>query len=262
MKVFIPTMGRLNEQPTWGSLNGNGVCDVTLVCPLNELERHRDRGRNAISPPDSVTRIAPTRKWIMENAADDNYIVMMDDDLTFAVRRDDDPTRFRPAGKEDISDMLVRLAALFAKGASHVSIAMREGANRNTEEVLYNTRVARVIGYNREVFLNEGADFTNSTVMDDFEVTLHLLTRGHANVVLNSYVQNQKSSGSPGGASLYRDLAMHKAAAEKLASRYPKFVKTVVKTTKTAWGGATRTDVLVQWKKAYEYGVNNYGRTR
>ena len=131
-------------------------------------------------------------------------------------------------------------------------IAMREGGNRDTVGIRECCRVARVIGYDRDIFLDSRADFTNSTVMDDFEVTLALLCRGYPNGVLNTYAQNQKSSNAPGGASLYRTLGMHKAAAEKLASRYPQFVRTVEKTTKTAWNGATRTDVIVQWKKALE----------
>jgi hypothetical protein len=30
------------------------------------------------------------------------------------------------------------------------------------------------------------------------------------------------------------------------------FVKVVEKTTKTSWGGQTRTDVIVKWKAAYD----------
>jgi hypothetical protein len=32
---------------------------------------------------------------------------------------------------------------------------------------------------------------------------------------------------------------------------HPAFVKVVEKATKTSWGGETRTDVQVSWKKAY-----------
>jgi len=35
-----------------------------------------------------------------------------------------------------------------------------------------------------------------------------------------------------------------------LAELHPGLVKVVTKETKGAWGGGTRTDVVVQWKKA------------
>lgn len=250
MHIYIPTMGRVDKQDTLVSLTGKGEIPfpVTLVCPRSEEPAHLKRGRNVISPPDDVQRIAATRQWIME-WADDDYVVMMDDDLTFAARRTDEPTKFRVMEHEDTVKMLDVLREMFSI-FKHVSIAMREGANRDTDVIRSCCRVARVIGYHKPTFFAEGADFRNSTVMDDFEVTLHLLTRGHSNGVLNSYVQNQRGSGTEGGAALYRDLDMHRAAAELLSSRYPEYVKTVQKTTKTAWGGATRTDVIVQWKKA------------
>jgi hypothetical protein len=137
---------------------------------------------------------------------------------------------------------------------AHVGVSMREGANRDIYPTRECCRVARAIGYRHETFFKEKVDFRHSTVMDDFEVTLQLLTKGYPNGVLNNWVQNQRGSGTVGGASAYRTLAVHAHAAQTLALRYPQFVKTVQKTTKTAWGGATRTDVTVQWKKAYEFG--------
>lgn len=259
MQVYIPTMGRLDKQPTWDALKAAGV-GALLVCPLEEAAEHVKRGREVLCPPLATLGIAATRQWLL-GAVNNPFVVMMDDDLTFAARRVDDPTKFRTVGDAGIQSMIASLHNLFNRGYAHVSIAMREGANRDTSAVREACRVARVIGYNREIFLRSGADFTKSTVMDDFEVTLFLLCRGFANGVLNNWVQNQGSSGAPGGASLYRTLEMQRKAAETLAARYPAFVKTVEKTTKTAWGGATRTDVIVQWKEALKHGRNLHGGT-
>lgn len=254
MVIVIPTMGRINKQDTWSALGATLRDDVWLLSPESEAMKHANLGRRVIPVPMEIQGIAATRQWLMEKRVD-THVVMMDDDLTFSVRREDDPEKFRHAGERDIQEMLDALEALFTK-YKHVSISMREGANRDTSAVRTCCRVARVIGYEVDTFLRTGADFRNSTVMDDFEVTLYLLTRGYANGVLNSYVQNQRGSGTEGGAAIYRTMEMHAQAAHKLASRYPRYVKPVQKTTKTAWGGQTRTDVVVQWKRAYEERIN------
>lgn len=257
MIIAIPTMGRIHLQETVRSLMDQDEVPVILFTPENEVEQLKKvTGEDVRSVPRTVQGIAATRQFIMESLKQHDVVVMMDDDLTFAVRRRDNPTLFRPAQKSDIITMLSDFHALMRTYA-HGSIAMREGANRDTDEVKFCCRVARVIAYRPEVFFAEGCDFRHSTVMDDFEVTLQLLTKGYQNVILNSYVQNQRGSGTAGGASTYRTLEMHAEAARKLASRYPQFVKTVQKITKTAWGGATRTDVIVQWKRAYGHEIIN-----
>lgn len=255
MHIYIPSMRRPRLQYTLNELKHESPYPITLVIPEEEADDYRGVHSSLLLVPLSIRGIAATRQHIMEQATDER-VVMMDDDLTFAVRRVDDPTRFREPVSGELAAMLHEVETLLWHYA-HVGIATREGGNRNTSTLMTCTRAPRVIGYQRSVFFMEGVDFRNSTVMDDFEATLHLLTRGYPNAILNTHVQNQKGSGTAGGASVYRTLEVHRAAAERLQSRYPQFVKTVQKTTKTAWGGATRTDVIIQWKKALQYGQTN-----
>lgn len=255
MHIYIPSMGRPRLQYTLAELKDESPYPITLAIPADEEQDYRDAHEDLLLVPNSIVGIAATRQFIMEQATDE-HVLMMDDDLTFAVRRHDDPTRFRPWQEGELRGMLMAVEALLQRHA-HVGIATREGGNRHTDALLTCTRAPRVIGYSRSIFFQEGVDFRNSTVMDDFEATLHLLTRGYANAILNTFVQNQKGSGTAGGASIYRTMVLHAAAAEQLQRRYPAFVKTVQKTTKTAWGGATRTDVVIQWKKALQYGQAN-----
>ena len=84
---------------------------------------------------------------------------------------------------------------------------------------------------------------------------LQSLTRGFSNVVLNDYCQNQGGSNTSGGCSTYRTPEVHADACYHLEELFPKFVTVVDKTTKAAWGGGTRKDVRVQWKKALEHGL-------
>jgi hypothetical protein len=92
--------------------------------------------------------------------------------------------------------------------------------------------------------------------MEDFDVTLNLMRQGHGNIVLNHMVHDQHGSNLAGGCSQYRDNIVQRAGAIGLKKLHDRFVSVVEKTTKTAWGGATRTDVRIQWKKAYESAFN------
>ena len=255
MHIYIPTMRRPRLQYTLNQLKAESPYSIILAVPEDEVAEYTkcNPGASILAVPLTVQRIAATRMHIMEHSTD-NKVLMMDDDLTFAVRRLDEPEKFRNPEPGELAEMLHAVDDLLNDYA-HVGIATREGGNRNTAPVLHCTRSPRVIGYQKDTFFGEGVDFTNSYTMDDFEAALHLLTRGYESAVLNTFVQNQKGSGTAGGAATYRDLQMCADSANKLQSRYPQFVKTVQKTTKTAWGGATRTDVIVQWKKALAYGL-------
>lgn len=248
MHIIIPTMARLDLQHTYNNIAPYSPYPVLLAAPADEAPHHK--GRNVFPIPMHIRGIAATRQYIMRKIQDD-HIVMMDDDLRFYRRRKDDPTKFSKITPIGTAHMLRKLKAVLHQHA-HTGIAMREGANRNIDPTISCTRCARVIGYHRPTFLGTKVDFRNSEVMDDFEATLHLITHGYPNVVINSYVQNQTGSGTKGGAAEYRTLEVHAASARRLAERYPDYVKTREKTTKTAWNGQTRLDVVVQWKRAYQ----------
>jgi hypothetical protein len=70
-------------------------------------------------------------------------------------------------------------------------------------------------------------------------------------VVLNNWCNNQaEGSSADGGCSTYRTPELQAQAARLLAELHAPYVKVVEKETKTAWGGGTRTDVMIQWKRA------------
>jgi hypothetical protein len=179
---------------------------------------------------------------------------MLDDDLVFATRRHDDPTKFRGATDNDVIVMFEAIENLLDHH-SMVGVAGREGANRRTENVLLNTRLMRVLGYRADTLKELGIKATVADVMNDFGVVLELLTRGHAVANINWIVQNQHGSDTSGGCSTYRTAEVQTAAAKALHDRFPQFVKIVQKETKTAWGGKPRTDVIIQWKEAYKEGL-------
>lgn len=257
VNIFIPTCGRATRQVTWAGLPLALQRRTTLVV------QHKERGLYDAYPnvkilPPEIHTIAATRQYIVFNlfprVATSEKLIMLDDDLTFLVRRKDDPTKFLGASNAHKVALFNTIEEELSR-YTHVGVIGREGGNRATSGNLECTRMMRVLAYYQPTlvkhkcsFLRGGPNFT----MEDFDMLLQLLRLGHKNLVLTAWGQGQGSSNATGGCATYRTLELHNINARKLAALHPEFVKCVEKTTKTAWGGATRTDVTVQWKKAYE----------
>lgn len=260
--IIIPTLGRVNRQETAKHLTRAGL-PFTLVVQRHEAHLYPSRS-NSVNGytlrilPDHIRTIAPTRDWIIENVGASRNIVMVDDDLKFFVRRTDDRTKLRDMEPNELVNMFAAIDFQLAICA-HVGIAAREGANRNTGKFLSNTRIMRVLGYDRRILAEEGLKFSSMGVMEDFHIALSLLEKGYPNVVLNDYANNQFGSDTSGGCSGVRTADYQRQAAEGLAALHPQFVTVVQKTTKSAWGGGTRTDVRIQWKEAYKHGKSLNG---
>jgi hypothetical protein len=181
---------------------------------------------------------------------------MLDDDLRFAARREDEPTKFVDATDTQIETALRELWSQLG-AHSHVGMSTREGGNRYTDDYDYNTRLLRVLGYRTDLMRQHNIRFDAIPVMEDFYVSLSFMSKGLGNAKLNWLVQDQKGSGTEGGCSQYRDMELQAAAAKALHCHFPHFVTVVQKETKTAWGGGTRTDVRIAWKKALKWGLEN-----
>jgi hypothetical protein len=103
----------------------------------------------------------------------------------------------------------------------------------------------------------DGIEIGRVKVMEDFDVNLQLLKKGRPSKISYYYAQGQGSSNAAGGCSEWRTMEVQSQGAERLKALHPDVVEVVEKETKTAWGGATRKDVKVQWKKAYKLGAQN-----
>lgn len=253
MNIVIPSMGRAHSQESLKHLRAAGLF-VTIVVPYDEYDaykHHVTAGVLVVAPPPGVKGIADTRQWMLDNVGKDAACIMVDDDLVFSKRRRDDPTKLEDITPEELRDAFYQLEDVLITECPHAGFACREGANRVTDARIHNTRILRVLGYNRLTLANEYIAFGRTQVMEDFDVALRLLRAGYPNTVLNLIAHNQKASGAAGGCSTYRTPQVQEQAALALAELHPGYVKVVTKETKTAWGGGVRTDVNIQWKKAY-----------
>lgn len=262
MHIYIPSTQRADKQLTLMNLpsmlrRAKTSTGITVVVPAKQACQYREALTHApnvliTETPSKIKGIGPTRQWILETAraAKQSHIVMMDDDLRFAKRRKDDPTKFEDASDADVQQMLATIEISLAPVTPHVGVCTREGGNRMLDDA-YNTRMLRILAYHVPTYFKHGIRYDRTELMEDFDVTLQLLRKGLSNLVLHSWVHDQVMSNAPGGCSTYRTLEKQRAAAYKLAELHPGFVKTVEKQTKTAWNGMARTDVVVAWKKAF-----------
>lgn len=253
MLIFVHSSGRADiSLPTLDHLLAGPLHkQVRLVVQDREAKAYAARHPKVktIVLPSKIRRLSPTRQWLLENSPTDKFI-LMDDDLAFACRRHDDPTRFLHSEPEETAKALIKMEGLLDKFA-HVGMLGREGGNRVTEPIVYCTRMMRVLGYRKSIVHDKvGARFDRLPIKQDFDMTLQLLRAGYDNAVLATHVQNQAGSNTSGGCSVYRNPGMMRTASIQLAKLHPGFVKVVEKETKAAWGGGVRTDVQIAWKKA------------
>lgn len=248
MFIYIPTLNRIDSQKTYDMLPAKLRRFATLVAPLREVEAHKARGRKVIGCP--VSGIGKVRQWIL-NLHKTGKLVMLDDDIRFDVRRKDNKGRFLVATESDICDLFATLETNLS-AYTHVGVLAREGGNRITIPYVECTRMLRVLAYNVARYHKAGVRYDRLPVMEDFDVTLQLLRKGHANLVLCDWVNGQGSSNAAGGCSTYRTMELQERGAILLAKHHREFVRVVRKRTKQAWNGQERTDVVISWKKAYE----------
>jgi len=249
VNIVIPTLGRADRQITFDNMPPKWQQRTTLIVQHHEADDYHPYPRIVL--PKHIKDIANTRHHLVhEHPFDSQYIVMLDDDLVFSARRLDEPTKFRPMQPDDWDNMFYHLERMLRKYA-HVGISHREGANRCTDDIIYNSRQMRVLAFDKTVLRSYDMGYGRIPVMEDFDMTLRLLRAGHPNVLLNSWVHNQGGSDQSGGCSTFRTPEMQKAAAHKLSALHPGFVKVRVVPPKGGWK-YERTDVTIYWKKAYE----------
>jgi len=257
MEVFILTHGRATaaQQHTGEFLTRAGI-EFKYVVQQREVDKWAWCHTPVVVLPAHIKDVSATRDYLVYDVGGEDHIFMFDDDLRFASRREDEPTKFVPAlgghlaGALDLIDMNLKKFPMIGLGA-------REGGNRITEFWSDNTRIMRAFGLDRKYLRESRITFSPLRLMEDFHVNLQILESGKVTRTYNGLVTDQVGgSNSAGGCSTYRTPELQEESARLLASRHPGVVKVVKKTTKGAWGGGTRTDVIVQWKQAAKFARN------
>lgn len=246
--IYIPTYGRVGRQPTYDAFPPEWQERTVLVCRPEESAALSQAGATTLVAP--VKGISATRQWIIEQHEGDR-LLMFDDDLKFAERRVDEPTKFLPATEDGVGDMLVTMWGALSE-VPVVGLAARSGANRVTAPWRFNERLWDVMGFDMTVLRAEGFKY-RTDLMEDFDIHLQFLTRGYPSAMLNAWTKDDFGSNAEGGCSTYRTAASQAAAALWLHEEWEDFV--MPRYVKSEWTGiGQRVDVTVYWKKAFQAG--------
>ena len=262
--IYILTRGRVSKQTTWESIgvHAQNSEHTVLVCPTEEVSRHKHFGRRALDRGD-IKGAPNVRQWILEHAKEKDYdkIIVLDDDLIFGRRAHPDLPSLRKTTKSEMHELWDRMEGLL-DGFIHVGVSPRQMNDKHFPHVFKRCmRQNALHGLRPKDILKTGLKYNDVDLMEDYHMTLGLFGKGHSNAVITDWTWDQRgASGAPGGCSLYRDATLQESASKKLESMYPDFVKSLQKETKTGWEGMkTRWDVRVQWRKAAKQGGCEYG---
>ena len=267
-KIYIPTLNRAGTVYT----SGNTVHSlrlaqdrIVLVCVEEEefdyVEALPDEFKDIEILPCPVRGITRTREWIGEIASSrgETQVIVADDDLEFYTRKSPEAWNLRGSEDEDIIDMLAQIDTQLETHAA-VGVFTREGFNHSGDtaernSTAHNMRILRITAFNLEDY----NDCKQGRVefMEDFDILLQLLQKGKPSAVLTYYAQGQKQTQLPGGCSEYRNHETHEKAAHGLAALHPEFVRLRQKQNKSGGEFGTRTEVTIQWKKAYAKGLES-----
>lgn len=254
--IYIPTFRRVQKQITWRSISPAWRERTWLVAPPEDAERLDVLGYPVLACP--ASGIGATRQWILDQHDTDalgDVLFMADDDLRFAIRRDDDPQKLArmttPGDFDTMMDNLLEMMGWVQFGG----LANRGGAHLDVRRYKLNGRVHDFQAFNVATARAEGIRADRVPFMEDFDVALQFLTKGYPTALLNTHTKDDAGgSNAPGGCSSYRTGAGQAAAAQQLAELFPEFVTMV---TRPGWQGdmaESRVDVRVQWLKAYQAG--------
>lgn len=261
LRVVIPTYRRMPRQSTLSFLPDEWARSATLVVDAQDASvasLYDLRGAEILVHPPEIDTIAKKRVWIIQEFAKPNRtskIVMMDDDLRFAVRKGPRETALRQSTKDDLDSELNQLDEILDTVA-HAGWSMRQGNNNVRFDGLgwiENARMCYVLGYDCGLIwrMHERGDIRlgQVTYREDMDLTLQLLERGWRNLVNFGIAADQVTGfAAKGGCSDERTIEASNAAASALAELHPGLVKVVQK---DYAGSVARLEVVVQWKKAF-----------
>lgn len=260
-EILIPSRGRWDRMKTTAYFSDEMRERTKIIVRSDEIDRYSESLKGPegwiVRRPDWCPHIGAVRAWaIMECKA--RWCIMLDDDLVFRRRDKSGDWHSRivrdPKEIQDGFEYLLDYAS--KNNLAQAGFGHYEGSNFYLDDWEPNYRITRAYALDTKQL--GGVELGRIAMMEDFDLCLQLLRKGRPNACCFLWPQAGDPSNAKGGCSSYGDrLAQHSLCAKQLEGYHPGLVKTVEKQTKTAWGGQPRTDVIVSWKKAFDWDKKN-----
>jgi len=254
MKILIPSRSRPKTMVTPFQIPEKYRGDTTVYVAVEQKADYvRANPELNIKSVSTLNDLLGKKLELMARDADDELVMLCDDDFVFFRRIDPFEPQLRKMEEDDWDDLMTMINDLFAKNSNlyGVGVSMRQGNNRLEYDGNANTRLNGCIIYRKSIFLDERIIHDRMNPMNDFDVNLQLLRLGYDNHLIAEFCYNQGGTNAPGGSSDYRTLDTQAASAHRLAELHPGFVNIRMKSNKTGDPSLReRTEVTVFWKKA------------
>jgi len=207
------------------------------------------KGLTAYCIKDDTDGIVETRDKIFDLATDYEKLIVIDDDIRFALRPNLDGT-YRKQTQENFSTMIEKMLYYCGFNYPIVGITARQFSNTKTNETDENKRIIQVWTFHIPTIKKVGIRYSDAGTlwMTDYYITLTMLTLGYKNLVLNRYTKDDDVQ-MPGGCAETRTAKDHSNSARILCRLFPDLLTPTIKNT-GAWK-ERRLNVRVSWKKAF-----------
>lgn len=266
LQIYVPSRSRFDRSLTLEHLSPNWEGQIFLVVPKDQRSEYKPLAASFPNvkilgcPEDGI---ANTRRFIGEHAED--KFVMFDDDLRFCYRpkknketgvdqQKPGKVRLYKAQKQQVTRMLGQID-FYLDTYAHVGVSPRAGNQTMPMPVRECSRPLRVLAYRRHEFLR--CEHGRVAIMEDFDITLQLLTKGYKNALITTHANDQIATNMAGGCSDYRSLKLHNKNVKLMHELWPAPITRLVQkenksaTTGTAALLAKRWEINIQWQKAW-----------
>lgn len=252
--VYIPTKGRRSvELKTLSQVVAFSGIRPIIICPEEEVENFQHLYPSELIQSVDLKYLGQVWQHILENCPTPGVIII-DDDLRFCVRYLKIHDWLEQVEGDQLDDMFSWMNEQLDAGFVHGSISIRKGNHFIEEDFRDCTNAKDCLFFNRDVLLKENARLDRLKTMQDFDITLQLMSKGYPNRVGYNWCCDQIDPAAEGGTTLYRTPEVQKEAAHQLAEFWPDYVKVIKKKAKSkaAIYGDTRYDVRIAWRRCWK----------
>ena len=252
-KIYIPTLGRVDNQITYDNLPQKYKDMVTFVVTKSERPLHK-RDCNYLVTENNIG-IAKTRKQIIYDAGKINF-AMIDDDVTFFYRdrnyKEKNIKSTELFTDKHFDDMFNKFDEWLNDGYIHCGCRLSNTFPFLDKDYDDNNRIsdAHFINGTTLSTIIDDVDLSRYAICEDFHFIFQYLSLGYKNRLSGRYTIRPLRYQEGGCQLSGRTVEMEKEIFENLQSEYPDYVK--LKDSKMNKGSYS---FSIKWKKMYKDGV-------
>ena len=230
--VYIPTKGRkgLTLKTLEQVLKYSDIKPI-IVCPEEEAENFQLQYKSDLVQTVDKKYLGQVWQHILEHCPTQGVIII-DDDLRFCIRYLGIHDWLEQIKDKELNGMFQWMDIQLDTGFVHGAISIRKGNHFVEEDFRDCANAKDCLFFNRDVLLQENARLDRLKTMQDFDITLQLMSKGYPNRVGYNWCCDQINPAAEGGTMLYRTPEVQKEAAHRLAELWPDYVKVIKKTAK------------------------------